>query len=96
MASFPPPPPSGEFSSGNQFGEARTDARAVAALVCGIGGLLVFPLILGAVALILGRRSRREIQATPWALKGLGLATSGMILGGISVVLFLFLVFAAN
>jgi hypothetical protein len=96
MASFPPPPPSGEFSSGGFTNAPRTDARAVAALVCGIGGLLVFPLILGAVALILGRRSRREIQATPWALKGLGLATSGMILGGISVVLFLFLVFAAN
>lgn len=88
MASLPPPPPPGESSAG-----PRTDARAIAALLCGIGGLLIFPFILGVVALLLGRRSRRDISQQPWALKGLGMATSGIVLGGLAVVLYLLLVF---
>ena len=64
-------------------------------MLCGIGGLLIFPFILGVVALILGRRSRREISERPWALKGLGMATSGMVIGGVAVVLYLVLIFGA-
>jgi hypothetical protein len=89
MASLPPPPPSGEFS-----GAPRTDVRAVAALLCGVAGLLFFPLIFGAVALILGRRSRREIMAQPVVLKGLGLATTGIVLGSLSMALFLVILVA--
>ena len=88
MASLPPPPPPGDVADA-----PRTDARAVAALLCGIGGLLIFPFILGVVAVILGRRSRRDIGQRPWALKGLGMATSGMVIGGVSVVLYLVLIF---
>ena len=54
---------------------------------------MIFPFILGVVAVILGRRSRREIAERPWALKGLGMATSGMVIGGIAVVLYLVLIF---
>ena len=63
----------------------RTDARAVASLVCGILGLLILGLVFGAVAVILGRRSRREITEQPAVLKDLGLATAGMVLGVIDM-----------
>lgn len=89
MASLPPPPPDGE-----SFGPPRTDARAVASLVCGILGLLIFPLIFGAVALVLGRRSRREIMSQPIVMKGMGMATTGIILGSVSMALFVVLIFA--
>ncbi|MFZ9384751.1 MAG: DUF4190 domain-containing protein [Ilumatobacteraceae bacterium] len=91
MSSLPPPPPPGDFSS-----EPRTDRRAVAALVCGIGGLLLFGLVLGAAAIILGWRSRREITARPWAVRGMGMATSGMVLGAIDVVAYFVIVFATS
>lgn len=87
MATFPPPPPPGE-----SFDGPRTDTRAVAALLCGVGGLLIFPLVLGVVAILLGRRSRREILARSWALRGLGMATAGMVLGALAVVLYVVLV----
>ncbi|MEY2996403.1 MAG: hypothetical protein RLZ86_971 [Actinomycetota bacterium] len=89
MASLPPPPPAGDRS-----GTPRTDARAVAALVCGILGLLILGLVFGAVAVILGRRSRREIMEQPAVLKGLGLATAGMVLGVIDMAAYIFIVFA--
>lgn len=83
MSAFPPPAPYGDASN-----EARTDGRAIASLVCGIVGLLFFGLILGVLAFILGRRSRRDITERPWALKGLGLATAGMVLGMLDVLFF--------
>ena len=89
MPSLPPPPPNGDFSN-----SPRTDARAVAALVCGVLGLLILPLVFGAVAVILGRRSRQEISEQPLALKGLGLATAGVVLGAIDVVVFVIFVVA--
>lgn len=89
--SLPPPPPPGDFSA-----EPRTDPRAVAALVCGIGGLLLFGLVLGAAAFFLGRSSRREIAARPWAVRGSGMATSGMVLGVIDVVAYFVIVLATS
>ena len=89
MASLPPPPPNGDFS-----GAPRTDARAIASLVCGILGVLIVGLILGAVAVILGRRSRREIMEQPTLMKGLGLATAGMVLGVIDMAAYLFIILA--
>jgi hypothetical protein len=91
MSSFPPPAPSGEFAGG-----PRLDARAVASLVCGIGGLLIFGLVLGAVAFFLGRRSRREISERPWMLRGSGVATAGMVLGMVDVVAYFVIVAALN
>jgi len=87
VPSLPPPPPNGDFSN-----SPRTDARAIASLVCGILGLLILGLVLGAVAVILGRRSRREIMEQPALMKGLGLASAGMVLGVIDMAAHLFII----
>lgn len=57
---------------------------------------MIFGLVLGAVAFILGRRSRREISERPWALKGLGMATAGMVLGVIDVVAYFVIVLGTS
>jgi hypothetical protein len=50
-------------------------------LVCGIIGLLCFGIILGPVAIILGRQAQREGQPG-------GMAKAGEILGYIDIALF--------
>ncbi|HZT66057.1 MAG TPA: DUF4190 domain-containing protein [Acidimicrobiales bacterium] len=59
---------------------ASTDNEAITALVLGILSLLCCA-ILGPVAIVLGRRSRRRIESSGGALSGLGLAIAGMVLG---------------
>jgi hypothetical protein len=50
-------------------------------LVCGIVGLLCFGIILGPVAILLGRRAQREGRPG-------GMAKAGEILGYVDVALF--------
>jgi hypothetical protein len=79
--------------------ERRTSGNAIAALVLGICGLVVFPLI-GVLAIVFGYRARDEIRRDP-TVGGEGLATAGIILGWIAMVLvalgvlFVILFFAA-
>ncbi|HEV2820763.1 MAG TPA: DUF4190 domain-containing protein [Solirubrobacteraceae bacterium] len=72
------PPPAGA--------EQKTSGKAIAALVCGIGRLLVAGVILGPLAVILGVVAKREIDADP-RLTGDGLATAGIAVGAIAFVL---------
>jgi hypothetical protein len=65
--------------------ERRTSGNAIAALVLGICGLVVFPLI-GVLAIVFGYRARDEIRRDP-TVGGDGLATAGIILGWIATVL---------
>lgn len=67
---------------------ARTNGKAIAALVCGIGGFFVFPASIAAV--VLGHVARREIRQTGEA--GRGMATAGLILGYIGAVLGILLI----
>lgn len=66
-----------------------TNGSAIASLVLGIAGLVVFPL-LGVIALVFGYRARREIAARGEA--GAGLATAGIVLGWIGTALTVLLV----
>lgn len=50
------------------------------ALVLGVGGLLILPLLLSIPAWIVGARARRESRALP-GRPGYGMATTGWILG---------------
>lgn len=71
----------------------RTNGMAIAALVCGLGQLIVgFPA--GIAAIILGHKARRRIRMT--GEQGDGLAQTGLVLGylGVGLLLLLALLFA--
>ncbi|MGI8662578.1 MAG: DUF4190 domain-containing protein [Acidimicrobiales bacterium] len=65
---------------------------AVAALVCGIVGLLLFNIVLGPLALIFGLIARNKIKASNGALKGEGLAIAGIVLGPIDIAVWLLII----
>ena len=65
----------------------RVDGEATAALVLGIVGLLCGGLVLNALAIWFGSRSRRRIAASGGQLDGAGRATAGFYLGIIGLVL---------
>ena len=65
--------------------QSRSNGLAIAALVCGIVGLFIFEVILGALAIVFGgiglSRANRGAGRR-------GMAWAGIILGAIDVVLF--------
>jgi type II secretory pathway pseudopilin PulG len=63
----------------------RTSGKALASLITGIFGLLLFPASI--VAIILGHISRSEIRGSNGRLQGAGLALSGLILGYAGIAL---------
>jgi hypothetical protein len=79
----PPPPNSG---------------KATASLVLSICGLLVCPLILSVLGLVFGYQARGEIDRSNGAVGGRGLATAGIVIGWVGIVvaiLFIALIAAA-
>jgi predicted acyltransferase len=66
-------------------GTGQTNGRAIASLVCGIGGLVLLPVVLSVLALVFGYQARRELRERPGEGGG-GLATAGVVLGWIGVV----------
>lgn len=84
---WPAPPPTSVPAGPN------TDGQAIAAMVCGIGGI---PLACGCwfiswvaavIAIVLGIKAQRGIQASDEALGGLGMAKAGWITGIVGVLL---------
>jgi len=65
---------------------APTESRAVVALVLGILGIVLCP-ILAPIAWAIGHASEQQIDAAAGALSGRGLATAGKITGIIGTVL---------
>ncbi len=63
----------------------RTNGKAIASLVLGIIGVTGIPFVASIVAIILGYMARREIAER--GEEGRGLATAGIILGWVGVVL---------
>lgn len=70
----PIPPPPVPY-----MGEPETSGKALASMVTGIFGLLLFPI--GIAAIILGHISRTEIRKSNGRLKGDGMATAGLVMG---------------
>ena len=74
----PPPPPSAG---------ARRSGRAIAALVLGIVGVLVFPVVCSTLAIIFGALALRDmgtnesVRGRPMAWWGLGLGIAGLLIG---------------
>ncbi len=86
----PPPPPAGGSPYGGPPPAKASGSKPVWALVCGIVGLLCFGIILGPVAIILGRQAQREGQPG-------GMAKAGEILGYVDIALFvLWLIIVLN
>ena len=69
----------------------RTSGKAVAALVLGILGIVLLPIVLSIPAIIYGKKARNEIDSSS-GLNGRGLAVTGIVLGwvgiGVGVVCF--------
>jgi uncharacterized membrane protein len=89
------------MAAGVQVSAGDTSGKAIASLVLGIGGFVIFPLVLSILAIVFGRLAKREIAERP-GLGGAGLATAGIVLGWIGIalvvlaVLFIVLVVAAS
>jgi hypothetical protein len=92
----PPPPPYGQPQYGQpQYGQPGygyqppppTSSRATTALVLGLCGFFVCPLVLSIPAWIVGRGAMREIDASNGQLGGRGQAQAGYILGIVGTVL---------
>lgn len=61
-----------------------TNGKAIASLVLGIVGLTGLPLVASVLALVFGYMARSEITAS--GQEGKGLATAGIILGWVGIV----------
>jgi hypothetical protein len=89
------------MSVGVHASAGETSGKAIASLVLGIGGFVIFPVVLSILAIVFGRSAKREIAERP-GLGGGGLATAGIVLGWIGValtvvaVLFVLLVVVAS
>lgn len=77
----PPPPQGGSPYGAPPPAEASSSSKPVWSLVCGIVGLFCFGIILGPVAIVLGRQAQREGRPG-------GMARAGEILGYVDVALF--------
>jgi hypothetical protein len=87
------PPPEMPKYSGNGFNELspKRESRVIVALVCGILGLAVAPLLFGGTAIVLGIQARKKIQASQGMLTGEGLSKAAVILGALDVAFYVFL-----
>ena len=70
----------------------RTNGLAIASLVCGIAAFLILGIVGGALALIFGYIGRRQIDESGGAQTGRGMATAGIVLGWISIALFVIVI----
>jgi hypothetical protein len=74
------------FAGASTAVEKKRSGKAIAALVCGIISLILFGIVLGVVAVVLGTMARKEIAADP-SLEGDGMALAGIITGAIGALL---------
>lgn len=64
-----------------------TSGMAIGSLIASIAGFIIVPLLGGIVGLILGYIAKKQIRESEGTLAGAGLATAGIIMGWIQVVL---------
>ena len=65
---------------------SRTSGKALASLLFGVGGFCVAPIICSIVAIVLGHSAHAEFDRNT-ALEGRWMATTGMALGYVGIVL---------
>jgi hypothetical protein len=100
---YPPGSANQGWGHGAPWAPPRNDGLAIGALVCGIlAGLCglagIAGMVLGPVAIGLGVASRRRISRAGGALRGDGLALTGLVLGviGTAISVFWLVVLIAN
>jgi hypothetical protein len=70
-----------------EYTARETSGNAIASLVLGIAGLLLWlAFIPSMLAIVFGNRARAEIRANP-SLAGGGLTTAGIILGWVGIAI---------
>ena len=85
------PPAGGDWRRGPDGGWVQTgqqtSGKSTAALVLGILGLVLCPLICSVLALVFGYQARREIDGSGGRITGRGNAMAGIVLGWIGVAI---------
>jgi hypothetical protein len=82
--------------------QQESNGKAITALVLGICGLVVCPVLLSIPALILGYQARGEIDGSGGRQSGRGMAVAGIVLGWIGIavgvigIIFIVLAIAAG
>jgi hypothetical protein len=66
-----------------------TSTLAVVSLIAGIVGVLFFPFLGGLIAIVTGNMARKETRSLPPTRSGDGMATAGMVLGWLSLLLWI-------
>ena len=72
-------------NNNNIVEKTGTSGLAIASLVCSLGGILVAGIILGIIAISLGVSAKKQIKVNNQ--KGKGLATAGIVIGIIDIVI---------
>jgi hypothetical protein len=65
----------------------QTSTLAIVSLIAGLLGFAGFPIIASIIAIITGAMARQETRAVPPRATGDGMATAGIIMGAIQLVL---------
>jgi hypothetical protein len=65
----------------------QSSSKATAALVLGICGIFVVPVICSILALVFGYQGRTEIDQSNGYLTGRGMAVAGIVLGWVGIAL---------
>jgi uncharacterized membrane protein len=92
MTEQPPPPPPGGYGQPGYGAPApsRTSGKAIASLVTGLVGLITFCcgfFVISSIAgVVLGVLARRDIRASNGALRGDGMALTGIISGAVGIL----------
>ena len=66
-----------------------TSTMAVVSLISGIVGILFFPFVGGIIAIVTGNMARKETRSYPPTHSGDGMATAGMVMGWLSLLLWI-------
>jgi hypothetical protein len=83
---YPPPPPGAPGGYGQA--PSQTSPLAIVSLVTGILGFLCCTFfVLGIAAVVTGFMARKQIAESQGRLKGSGMATAGLVLGVLSIVI---------
>jgi multidrug efflux pump subunit AcrB len=65
----------------------QTSNLAIASLISGILSWIIIPVLGATVAVVTGHRARREIRESMGTITGAGMATAGLVLGYIQLVI---------